>query len=257
MYSIAIMETNNTSTNEDLTKVINDLKKEISDMKKIIDILVQNKDEKEENKDKNVTYFVIKENQVANDMNHKIDILMQKLDEKKETKNAVIDDNNQIKREEIIKSTRDEIIKLAKDEINNDSTKDNNQNIKEDVVKSTKKKTKIEKYHRERKDFIDELEKIMGLSESKREILLCDLENNNELKKYLKNKIADIQKFYKCGSWNYFIKLNSNSKVSEIALLKSIFKNENYDIFNKRVLKDINGLKKMYPIYTFYKNKVK
>lgn len=33
MYSIAIMETNNTSTNEDLTKVINDLKKEISDIK--------------------------------------------------------------------------------------------------------------------------------------------------------------------------------------------------------------------------------
>lgn len=217
MYSIAIMETNNTSTNEDLTKVINDLKKEISDMKKVIDILVQNKDEKEEKKDKNVTYFVIKENQVANDMNHKIDILMQKLDEKKETKNAVIDDNNQIKREEIIKSTR--------------------------------KKTKAEKYQKERKNFIDELEKKMGLTEVKREVLLYDLENNNELKKYLKDKIADIQKFYNYYSWNYFKKKDA----SDIGLLRAIFKDENYNIMNKQVMKEINGVKKKYSVLFFIK----
>jgi hypothetical protein len=75
----------------------------------------------------------------------------------------------------------------------------------------------------------------MGLSDSKRDILLCDLENNNELKKYLNNKISDIQKFYKCGSWNYFIKLNSNSEVSEIALLKqyiTLFLLVSFTLFN-------------------------
>jgi hypothetical protein len=233
------METNNTSTNEDLTIVINDLKKEITDIKKIINILMQNKNE--EKNDKNVTYVVIKENQATHDMNQKMDILMQRLEGKQEiTENY--ERKNEIKREENIKFIKD------------DTIEDNNQHKKEDVIKYTKKKTKTEKYQKERIDFIDELEKIMGLSESKRDILLCDLENNNELKKYLKNKISDIQKFYKCGSWNYFIKLNSNSEVSEIALLKSIFKSEKYDLFNKRVLKDINGVKKMYPIYTFYKN---
>jgi hypothetical protein len=213
------METNNTSTNEVLTTVINDLKRENADMKKIINILMQNKNE--EKNDKNDTYVVIKENQAEHVMNQKMDILIQRLDGKQVIKNTVNEDNNQQK--------------------------------KEDVIKSTKKKTKKEKYQRERIDFIDKLEKIIGLSETKRDILLYDLENNNELKKYLKNKISDIQKFYKCGSWNYFIKLNSKSEVSEIALLKSIFKSEKYELFNKRILKDINGVKKMYPIYTFYK----
>lgn len=215
------MDTNNISTNENLIHIINDLKKEISDIKKVIDVLVQNKDEKDDKKEKNVTYFVIKENQVANDMNHKIDILMQKLDGKNETKNVVTEDNDQIKREE--------------------------------NVKSTKKKTKAEKYQKERKDFINKLEKIMGLTETERGVLLYDLENNDELKKYLKDKIADIQKFYNYNSWNYFKNLK-NTDSGEIGLLKSILKNENYNIMNKQVLKEINGIKKMYSVLYFIKN---
>ena len=218
------METNNTSTNEDLTKIINDLKKEISDMKKIINVLVQNKEEKgekEEKNDKNITYVVIKENQATNDMNHKIDMLMQRLEGKQETRNVVTE------------------------------VKDNEIQNKE-IIRSTKKKTKADKFLKERKDFIDNLEKIMGLTESKREVLLYDLENNNELKKYLKDKIADIQKFYNYYSWNYFKKLK-NTESGEIGLLKSIFKNENYNIMNKQVLKEINGLKKMYSVLYFIK----
>jgi hypothetical protein len=66
------METNNTSTNEDLTTVVNDLKKEITDMKKIINILMQNKNKKDEKDKKNVTYVVIKESQDVYDMNKKL-----------------------------------------------------------------------------------------------------------------------------------------------------------------------------------------
>lgn len=75
----------------------------------------------------------------------------------------------------------------------------------------------------------------MSLTESKREVLLYDLENNNEFKKYLKDKIADIQKFYNYNSWNYF----KNKDAGNIALLKSIFKDENYNIMNKQVMKEI------------------
>ena len=48
------------------------------------------------------------------------------------------------------------------------------------------------------------------------DVFHSELENNENLKKYLKDKIVDIQKFYKCGSWNYFIKLNSNNLTDEI-----------------------------------------
>ena len=79
---------------------------------------------------------------------------MQKLDEKNEIKRVIPEDNDLIKRE--------------------------------DIVKSTKKKTTAEKYSKEKKEFIDEPEKIMGLTESKRDVLLYDLENNDKLKKIFK-----------------------------------------------------------------------
>jgi hypothetical protein len=226
MYSIYIhiiilMEETNTSINEDLIKVINDMKKEIIDMKKIINVLVQNKNEKEEiteKNDKNITYVVIKGNQATDDMNHKIDIVMQLLEKKQETKNDVL-------------------------EVINEETE------KKEIIKSTKKKTKVDKFQKERVNFVNELEKIMGLTETKREVLLYDLENNNELKKYLKDKIADIQKFYNYYSWNYFKKKDA----SDIGLLKSIFKNEKYNIMNKQVIKEINGIKKMYSVLYFIK----
>ena len=113
--------------------------------------------------------------------------------------------------------------------------------------------TKSERYRKERENFVSDLETKMGLSESNRGVLLYDLEQNDTLKKYLKDKIVDIQKFYKCGSWNYFIKLNSNSNVDEIGLLKSIFKSEKYNITNKRIMKEINKEKKLYSVLYFYK----
>ncbi len=218
MYSISIMETNNTSKNEDLTKVIDDLKKEIGEMKKIINVLVHKKDINEEKNDKNITYVVIKENNATNDMNHKIDILMQRLEGKQETKNVATE----------VKSNEAE---------------------NKEIVRSTKKKTKADKFFKERKEFIENLEKIMGLTETKREVLLYDLENNNELKKYLKNKITDIQKFYNYYSWNYFKKKDA----SDIGLLRAIFKDENYNIMNKQVTKEINGVKKKYSVLFFIK----
>ena len=63
---------------------------------------------------------------------------------------------------------------------------DNDLIKREDIVKSTKKKTTAEKYSKEKKEFIDEPEKIMGLTESKRDVLLYDLENNDKLKKIFK-----------------------------------------------------------------------
>lgn len=119
-------------------------------------------------------------------------------------------------------------------------------------VKTRNKKTKAQTFQNERKLFIDELEKKMGLTETNRGVLLYDLEKNEELIKFLKDKIPDIQKLYKCGSWNYF-KASKSSKNNEIGLLKSIFKNENYNIINKQISKEIEGIKKLYSILHFYK----
>ena len=139
------------------------------------------------------------------------------------------------------------------EEIQNKQTKEKDNDVLNKVNnKPTKRKTKMEKFTKERKDFIDDLEKMMGLTETKRDVLLYDLENNDELKKYLKNKISDVQKFYNYHSWNYFKKLK-NTNSGEVGLLKSIFKNENYNIMNKQVIREINGVKKMYSVLYFIK----
>jgi len=120
---------------------------------------------------------------------------------------------------------------------------------KENILKPLNKKkrnklTKAQQYKEERQKIVLELEKIIGLNENNRGILLYDLENNNILKKYLKEQLENIKKYYKCGSWNFFIQKEENRDI--IGLLKSIFKNENYKLINDKKYIEKNGIKKQY-----------
>ena len=112
--------------------------------------------------------------------------------------------------------------------------------------------SKAERFSEEREELIKELESKMGLTEEIRGVLLYDLEHNNELKEYLKNKIPEIRKLYKCGCWNYFIQKEENR--DEIGLLKSIFKSEKYELISKRILAEREGEKKQYSGIYFFKD---
>ncbi len=69
---------------------------------------------------------------------------------------------------------------------------------------------------------------------------------------YLKNKIPEIRKLYKCGCWNYFIQ--KEEKRETIGLLKSIFKSENYELISKRILAERENKKKQYSGIYFFKD---
>ena len=112
--------------------------------------------------------------------------------------------------------------------------------------------SKSEIFVEEREELIKVLEKKIGLTEEKRMVLLYDLEHNNELKEYLKVKIPKIRKIYKCGCWNYFIQKEENR--DEIGLLKSIFKNEKYELITKRIVSEREGEKKQYSGIYFFKD---
>ena len=116
--------------------------------------------------------------------------------------------------------------------------------------------SKAERFSEEREELIKELEKLMGLTEEVRGLLLYDLEHNEELKSYLKNKIPEIRKLYKCGTWNYFVKQHTKEgeELSEICLLKSIFKNEKYELISKRTVAERCKEKKQYNIIYFLKD---
>ena len=125
-------------------------------------------------------------------------------------------------------------------DINSDNNKsDNNKNEK----KKRNRPCKRERYEKERKELMLELEKMMGLTDERRGILLYDLEHNEELKEYLKSKETEIKRMYKCGCWNYFIQKEGRS---EIGLLKSILKNEKYELSTRRRLTAREGIKKIY-----------
>ena len=58
------------------------------------------------------------------------------------------------------------------------------------------RRSKAVRFSEKREELIKELEEMMGLTEEVRGVLLYDLEHNEELKEYLKNKIPEIRKLH-------------------------------------------------------------
>jgi hypothetical protein len=147
------------------------------------------------------------------------------------------------------------IVENDNNSLGNTSNSDNpNENGKR--RKSTRNRlTKNKRYEKERKELIKELEGLMGLENERHGILLYDLEHNDELKMYLKNKIPEIKKMFCTGMWNYFVKqhVKEDTELSEISLLKCIFKEEKYKITNRRRLTEREGIKKIYIELYFHK----
>lgn len=137
----------------------------------------------------------------------------------------------------------------------NNSLRSNSENPNENnkIVKRTRNRpSKAERYTEERVELIKELENKMGLTEEVRGVLLYDLEHNEELKDYLKNKIPEIRKLYKCGCWNYFIQKEEKRDI--IGLLKSLFKSENYELVSKMKYTERDKEKKKYSHIYFFKD---
>lgn len=93
---------------------------------------------------------------------------------------------------------------------------------------------------------------MIGLTEEVRGVLLYDLNRNEELKEYLKKKIPEIRKLYKCGTWDYFIQKEEKRDI--VGLLKSIFKSEKYELVSKMKYAERAGERKKYSHIYFLKD---
>ena len=146
--------------------------------------------------------------------------------------------------------------KIDEDNKSNTSNTTNTSNFENENKKREKKSrnrpSKAEKFLKEREELVKDLEKKMGLTEEVRGVLLYDLEHNEELKEYLKNKIPDIRKLYKCGCWNYFIQKEEKRDI--IGLLKSIFKSEGYELMSKMKYAEREVVRKKYCHIYFLKD---
>jgi len=135
----------------------------------------------------------------------------------------------------------------------NNTLTSNSDNVNENNKRCKKRSTKKEMYNEEREKFIQELNKILGIDEKNNEIFLYDLERNEKVKEFLKNNILNIQKYYKCGTWGYFSNDLKKGSGYEITLLRSIYKNDDYNILSKRIMNERDGKKKPRVVLLFIK----
>ena len=141
---------------------------------------------------------------------------------------------------------------MSSTDMSNGNTSDSSNERK----KTRNKPTKAQQFKEERQKIVMELENLIGLTENNRGVLLHDLGKNDKLKEYLREIVPLIRRYYKCGTWNYFIQKEENRDI--IGLLKSVFKTENFQLINKQKFLTIDGIKKQYTqIYIINDNKIK
>ncbi len=140
-------------------------------------------------------------------------------------------------------------------QVSNNTLTSNSDNINENNKRCKKRSTKKEMYSNEREEIIKELNDIISINKNN-EIVLYDLERNEKVKEYLKNNISNIQKYYKCGTWGYFSDDPKKGSGNEITLLRSIYKNDDYDILSKRIMNERDGKKKIPCCIIFYKKRI-
>ena len=103
------------------------------------------------------------------------------------------------------------------------------------------------------KQRINELEERMGLTKEKRTIMLYELENNEEIRKRMRELDEKIKKIYRSSNWGYYSTDVKKGMGNEITLLRSVFKNSGYNIESKRKTININNEKKIQIQLGFYK----
>ena len=118
-----------------------------------------------------------------------------------------------------------------------------------DNISSDKKKSRRNKkiyYNNERNEILNNLIDFINKSKDGEYIFLVDLYNNECLKKFIRDNIDNIKKYYRCSSWGYFVAENNNQQGDEITLLKSILKDHGYEIYRKDITAEKNNVKKRY-----------
>jgi hypothetical protein len=113
-----------------------------------------------------------------------------------------------------------------------------------DSSNERKRRTKKEIYQTERNEIINNLNKILGLND-KNSLFYYELENNNELKEYLKNNIENIRKYFKTGTWGYFSNEPLKGMGNEINLVRALYNDCDYNILSKRKTGKVNNEKKL------------
>lgn len=129
---------------------------------------------------------------------------------------------------------------------------DNNEEIK--VKKTRNRLTKKQQFAKEREELIKRLNNILGINDKNNTFYLYDVENSQEIKDKIKEIVEDVKKYFKCGTWNYFIATNGGEEAKEIGLIRAIYRDEEIILTKKEKNIERNGVKVRSVQYFLIKN---
>jgi hypothetical protein len=151
---------------------------------------------------------------------------------------------------------------LSNKDSNNDINNNNNIKLSDDIndksnlikiIKKRNKLTKKQQFKNEREVLINNLNNVIGITKENNCYFLCELEKNDNIKKYLTDNIEDIKKYYKVGKWGFFSNDISKGKDNYIGLLRSIYLDSDYEIISKSKIATFDNIKKQYTMWDFRK----
>jgi hypothetical protein len=125
-----------------------------------------------------------------------------------------------------------ELINIATSDVNDNNLIKINNGINMIIVKKNTRPLKKALYEEERLFVLNKLNNILGINDINNSFLLYELENNIEKQKQILELEKDVKKFFACSTWSFF---NAKTKRSYMSLLRSIYRNMNYDIAYKTI----------------------
>lgn len=113
-----------------------------------------------------------------------------------------------------------------------------------DSSNERKRRTKKELFKNERDEIIKNLNELLDLNNNKNSVFYYELENNENVKEYVRNNIENIRKYFKTGTWGYFSNDPLKGQGNEVGLIRTLYTDCDYDIISKRKVVKISGEKK-------------
>ena len=93
----------------------------------------------------------------------------------------------------------------------------------------------IEKFTNERKEIVNKIFNILEITPTNKMISSKKLEKDFEKQNKIIELETDVQKYFICSKWNYFINKKRIFKHKYISLIKSVMKEMNIKMFTSRI----------------------